>query len=380
MDAIGQLTSGVAHDFGNLMTVAKGNLDLLIEALNTNNNFSKDNREMLEDAHSAIVDGVELTKQLLTFSRKKSIAPIAVDIKENITNFSKLLKNTVGDRVNLSINIQQNLPKILVDPTQLESALLNVVINSRNAMIDGGNLEINAQLMPTKHSQEFIRNAENDLGNECICIRIIDNGIGMTNKVLKHAIEPFFTTSKTSGTGLGLSMVYGFVKQSAGELIIHSKPNVGTTIYMQFPIYEGLTTIKTISKEIYTLPNTKTTILIVEDQINVRQFAARCLDTPYITTLQANDADEARTILDNNKYIDLLFTDVLMPGDMNGHELASWANKKFPELKILLTTAMENNPGNEQPSRNHDFHMLPKPYTKDELSEGICKSIKYKSI
>lgn len=376
MDAIGQLTSGVAHDFGNLMTVAKGNLDLLIEDLNTTLEFSKDNLELLEDAHSAIVDGVELTKQLLAFSRKKSISPIAIDIKKTINNFSKLLKNTVGERIDLSINIQEHLPKILVDPTQFESALLNVVLNSRNAMIDGGTLEIKAHIMPTKRSQEIISNADNDLGEECICIYIVDNGTGMSNKVLKHAIEPFFTTSKTSGTGLGLSMVYGFIKQSSGELIILSKPGVGTTIYMQFPIYEGLAEAQKRPREIHKLPTTKTTILIVEDQESVRQFAARCLDTTYITILQAYNANEAKNILNINNNIDLLFTDVLMPGDMNGHELASWANNKFPKLKILLTTAMENNPGSEQPFRNHNFPMLPKPYNKIELTECICKSLK----
>ena len=376
MDAIGQLTSGVAHDFGNLMTVAKGNLDLLKEDIRSKPDFDEENLELLEDAHSAIIDGVELTKQLLAFSRKKSIAPTPVDIEETVNKFQKLLKNTVGKNINLSINIQKDLPMILVDPTQLESALLNIVINARNAMPAGGNLVINAELMATKRSQEIIRNADNDLGDECICIYIKDDGVGMSNEVLEHAIEPFYTTSKTSGTGLGLSMVYGFIKQSAGELLIHSKPDKGTTIYMQFPLHEGLDSTQKKPDKSYALPTSRTTILIVEDQLNVRQFAVRCLNTPEITILQADNAAEARELLDDHSDIDLLFTDILMPGDMNGHELADWANSRYPDLKILLTTAMENKPSAKQPVRNHSFHMLPKPYNKFELTESICKSLK----
>jgi len=231
--------------------------------------------------------------------------------------------------------------------------------------------------MATKRSQEIIRNADNDLGEKCICIYIKDDGIGMSNNVLEHAIEPFFTTSKTTGTGLGLSMVYGFIKQSAGELLIHSKQDKGTTIYMQFPIYEGLNEESSKPKNICILPDTKTTILIVEDQLNVRQFAARCLNTPDIDIIQATNASEARELLDINKDIDLLFTDVLMPGDMNGHELAGWASQKYPKLKILLTTAMENKPSSKQPERNHSFHMLPKPYNKFELTESICRSLNF---
>ncbi len=376
MDAIGQLTSGVAHDFGNLMTVAKGNLDLLKESILDNRQFSNDDFELIEDAHSAVQDGVELTKQLLAFSRKRSIAPIPVNIEKTVTKFKKLLKNTVGENIKLSINIQHDLACILVDPAQFESALLNIVINARNAMTNGGNLVINAEVMATKRSNEIIRNADNVLGSQCICIYIKDDGVGMNSSVLEHAIEPFYTTSKTSGTGLGLSMVYGFIKQSGGELLIHSKENKGTTIYLQFPVYEDLVVEEEAEAKATALPDMEATILIVEDQPTVRQFAVRCLDIPGIKVLQAEDAANARKLLNSNKNIDLLFTDVLMPGDMNGHELAGWASEKYPELKILLTTAMENKPSSKQPVRNHSFQMLAKPYNKFELTESISKSLK----
>ncbi len=369
MEAIGQLTSGIAHDFGNLMTVAKGNLDLLQESIANNKHISTLCRELIEDAHSAVIDGVELTKQLLAFSRKKSISPVSVNIENTINKFHKLFKNTVGQSIILHINIYPRLPNILVDPAQFESSLLNIIINARNAMPDGGKLSINAKIMVTQRSHEIICNADNDLGKKCICIYIKDDGLGMGEDVLKRAIEPFYTTS--SGTGLGLSMVYGFIKQSGGELIIHSKPLKGTTIYLQFPIVENIPAEQTKEDICNTLPDIKATILIVEDQPGVRQFAARCLNKSGINILLAQDAAQAKALLETNKNIDLLFTDILMPGNMNGHELASWAHKKFPELKILLTTATEDVLGSKQTIRNHGFELLPKPYNKFDLTEKI---------
>ena len=375
MDAIGQLTSGIAHDFGNLMTVAKGNLDLLKESMTKNNDSDKEQVELVFDAHSAIVDSVELTKQLLAFSRKKSIAPIAVDIENTISKFHKLFDNTVGKNIDLTVHVQKDIPMILVDPAQFESALLNIIINAKNAMPNGGLLSISAEQMTTKRSQEIIRNADNDLGEQCICIYIKDDGVGMSKEVLDRIIEPFFTTSKTSGTGLGMSMVYGFIKQSSGELVIHSKPAKGTTIYLQFPLYKNLSLEKQKPERVIELPQTEATILIVEDQSSVRQFAVRCLKKPGINILQAQDAEEARELLNLHKNIDLLFTDVLMPGDMNGHELAGWANNKYPDMKILITTAMENRPSGNQPARNHEFQLLTKPYNKNELTKSISLSL-----
>ncbi len=387
MKAIGQLTSGIAHDFGNLMTVAKGNLDLLQESIAHDTHISTLYRELIEDAHSAVIDGVELTKQLLAFSRKKPVAAVSVNIENTINKFHKLLENTVGELITLEINIHPELPDILVDPAQFESALLNIIINARNSMPEGGQLSINAQIMATQRSHEIIRNADNNLGEKCLCITIKDEGAGMSEEVLNRAIEPFYTTSKTTGTGLGLSMVYGFIKQSGGELIIHSKPLQGTTIYLQFPIaenyiknrvenrVENMLTQQTKSDSIYTLPEIKATILIVEDQANVRQFAIRCLNQSGINILQAQDAAGAKLLLETNKDIDLLFTDILMPGDMDGYELAIWASKKHPELKILLTTAMENKLGSKQSGRNHNFELLPKPYNKFELTERIAQAL-----
>ncbi len=369
MDAIGQLTSGIAHDFGNFMTVARGNLELLGDTLSKQHNVNDDDMELLVDAYSAVNDSVELTRQLLAFSRKKSIAPVYVNVKQIVNEFKNLFKNTLGDSIKLSISIDDNLFDILVDPAQFESTLLNIIINARNAMPDGGEVEINAEIRSTEHSQEIIHNEDNDLGGKCVCICIKDNGAGMNDDVLKHAIEPFYTTGTNQGTGLGLSMVYGFIKQSRGELIIRSQPEKGTMVYMQFPIYCGSATELSNDMVVNSLRDVQATILIVEDREPVRKFAARCLNDSSINILEAEDAATARELLQSNR-IDLLFTDILMPGDMDGHELANWAHEQYPDLKILLTTAMENE-NNKVPERKHDFQLLQKPYSKDELTEII---------
>lgn len=367
MDAIGQLTSGIAHDFGNLMTIAKGNLELLDEDLSEKYDIDSENMDILNDARSAIHDSVELTRQLLASSRRKSIAPEYINIEESISNFSKLFKNTLGDKIELSINFAKNLPDILVDSAQFESSLLNVVINARDAMPDGGILSIEANVVSNvKDTDAILFNEEN-----FVCISLEDTGTGMPDEILKHAIEPFFTTKNNEGTGLGLSMVYGFMRQSMGELIIESDTSKGTRIIMQFPVYGGKESPATKTSSTVFRPFNGETVLIVEDRPAVRRYAIRCLEKLNLNILEVDNASSARKSLDDNNNIDLLFTDILMPGEMNGRELANWAAEKYPALKILLTTASEKEAMLQQPSSNLTFPVLPKPYSKGELIEKI---------
>ena len=371
MEAIGQLTSGVAHDFGNLMTIARGNIELLDENFLEKYGIDDEYREILSDAHSAIQDSVELTKQLLAFSRKKSLAQEYLNVDESITKFVKLFRNILGDKIELGIHIQQGLPDILVDTTQFESSLLNVIINARNAMPDGGLITVKAELVQHLDEQD-IQGTDNDISDQCVCISITDTGIGMTNEVRIHATEPFFTTSKTDGTGLGLSMVYGFMRQSRGELAIDSSPGRGACIKMLFPVYGGKQSPEKVEMAIEkTAPISDATVLVVEDRPEVRQFAVRCLDDLKYRILQAEDAESAKRVLENNRDIDLLFTDILMPGDMNGRDLASWAVKKFPQLKILLTSAAEKDTNEKNITSKPAFDLLPKPYSKQDLLDRI---------
>jgi PAS domain S-box-containing protein len=370
MEAIGQLTSGVAHDFGNLMTIARGNLELLDQTFLEKYGISDEYREILDDACSAIQDGVELTKQLLAFSRKKSLAQEYLNIESSITRYAKLFKNILGDKINLVINIEEGLPDILVDTTQFESSLLNIIINARNAMPVGGLISISAELNQQLGGQDNQRD-DMDISDQAVSLSIKDTGVGMTEDVLQHATEPFFTTRKNEGTGLGLSMVYAFMRQSRGVLVIESSPGTGTSINMQFPVYGGKQfAVAAKTKERLT-PVNDATVLVVEDRPEVRQFAVRCLDKLKLKVLQAENAESAKTLLEKHDDIDLLFTDILMPGEMNGRDLASWAANEYPQLKILLTSAVEKESNHHPSTNNPIFELLPKPYSKQDLIERI---------
>jgi CheY-like chemotaxis protein len=195
----------------------------------------------------------------------------------------------------------------------------------------------------------------------------------MTDEVRQHATEPFFTTSKNEGTGLGLSMVYGFMRQSRGELVIDSTPGEGTCLRMLFPVYGGNRPKQEEKAKQMIPPAGEATILVVEDRPDVRQFAVRCLNKLKFDILEAEDAASAMRQLENNNDVDILFTDILMPGDMNGRDLANWATNKYPQLKVLLTTAAEKEVQQLQPTNDLSFQLLFKPYSKDDLLERISE-------
>lgn len=377
MDAVGQLTSGVAHDFGNLMTIAKGNLELIDGDFIERYRIDEEDQEIIEDARSAISDGVELTKQLLAFSRKKSISPEQLDIEQRISNFSHLFRKTLGDTIELSIRIQKDLPDIFVDSSQFESCLLNAVINARDAMPNGGTLKIHAKLH-RKAPKPIQFNNDTVSARQFVCIAIADTGEGMSPSTLQKATEPFFTTKKHEGTGLGLSMIYGFMRQSNGVLDIRSKPGEGTCILMYFPVTEPANAPLTASsdKQVISTPASNAiTVLVVEDREAVRRFAIRCLKTITTNILQAENADTAIDILNQHNNIQLLFSDILMPGSMNGRDLAEWVKENRPDIKILLTTASERETESNHASGKENFEMLPKPYSQQDLLNKIYEII-----
>ncbi len=374
MDAVGQLTSGISHDFGNLMTIAKGNLELIDEAFMQRYQIDDNDREIIEDARSAIHDGVKLTRQLLNFSRKKSLAPELLNVQQTIRNFSHLFKKTLGDTISLRIKIQKSLPDILVDTAQFESSLLNAVINARDAMAKGGNLTIHAkrhQRLPTS----IVMNAEQTLVDSYVCITIADTGCGMSTDILKRATEPFFTTKKRDGTGLGLSMIYGFMRQSNGTLKIKSIPDQGSCIMLFFPVENHIVALpdpyQSTDRHSTPVPIPAITVLIVEDREAVRRFAVRCLKNITPNILQAENASAAMDLLNQHKDINLLFSDILMPGEMNGRELANWVKTSYPDIKILLTTASERESKTNCSTIRENFSLLPKPYSQQDLLYAI---------
>lgn len=380
MEAVGQLTSGVAHDFGNLMTIAKGNLEILDETFISRYHLDDDDIEIIEDAKSAVRDGADLTKQLLAFSRKKSISPENLNIQQAIDKFQHLFTKTLGDTITLGIKLQKDLPEIFVDTSQFESSLLNAIINAKHAMPNGGNLTIHAK--QRHHLPLNLENKiESSLAENYICISISDTGVGMSADVLKRATEPFFTTKKNGGTGLGLSMIYGFMRQSNGILNIESKTNKGTCLLMFFPASTEVTK-QTSHAPKNVLPlaqagenlNTKT-ILVVDDREAVRRFAIRCMNDLSVKILQADNAQHAIEVLNDNDNIDILFSDILMPGEMNGRGLARWVKQNRSEIKILLTTASERENGITADAQEYNFQILPKPYSQQELLIQIAKLI-----
>ncbi len=360
MEAIGKLTSGVAHDFGNLMTIAKGNLELFEDLYVDHYDNMSDARELLEDTRSAIADSISLTRQLLAFSRRKDVTPQAVNVGETINAFAHLIQSTLGDSIKLSIDIQTDSLYIKVDPAQFESALLNLMINARDAMPNGGEASITATAT---------RTPDND--DEFVIITLKDSGTGMDSEVLKHAIEPFYTTKKNEGTGLGLSMVYGFMQQSNGELNILSSPGLGTSISMKFPAQPAQALQKNELPEHEDTAFNSETILVVEDRDAVRRFVLRSLSQLNLKIIDTDNVVQAQEILNHNPNISLLFSDIVMPGNMDGCELATWAHERFPELKILLTTAAEMEAQRQSCCRPQTFPILQKPYSQHDLIKKL---------
>ncbi len=365
MEAVGQLTSGIAHDFGNLLTVIKGNLSLLQQELTDNEN--NDALELVEDALSATEDGVDITRRLLGFSRSQAMAAVDVDLKDLLTGFHRLTDRSLGDDVNLKITVENELPKIHVNKAQLESSLLNLVINARDAMKESGKILLHASYRYVDREARTIC-TDYEPGNY-VAIKISDSGGGMSQDVMGKVFEPFFTTKGgDGGTGLGLSMVYGFVKQSEGGLSIDSRLGGGTDVTMLLPPSQAVENPIPDAVEKDSIVSRHLKVLVVEDKSSVRRLALRILIDLGYTAIEAHNSDEAIEILQQDPSVDVLFSDILMPGASNGFELADWASGRFPDMKILLTTASLDVLENLQSESGNAYPVLPKPYTSDSLA------------
>ena len=365
LEAIGRMTDGIAHDFNNLLTIIRGNLRLL----NEGHSVADQDRVLLEDALSASQDGADLIKRLMTFSRRQDKHIQALNINENLIRMERLLQRTVPD-TNIEMILGQDVEGALTDANLLESAILNLVTNARDAMQDGGNIILSTSIelldSNTKHEPD------NELPpGKYVAITVQDNGIGMNDEVKRQAIEPFFTTKTIeTGTGLGLTMVNDFVQQSKGVLRIKSSPGNGTSITLLLPSAELSSESVMQQNTFEDLPKGTETILVVEDQERVRRSTCTTLNLLGYQTYEAENALVALKELHNHKDIDLLFTDIVMPGVINGRQLAHQAIENYPTLKVLLTTGME--PRNRTDTRDSDNNpVLPKPYTLEQLAGSI---------
>jgi PAS domain S-box-containing protein len=371
MEAIGQLTAGLAHDFNNLLQVVEGNLEIIADDAMTDRQ-----RRSVETALRSLERGSRLTRQLLAFARKTRLEPKPTNLNALFIEFGDMLESTLGNGVELVLNLRQRLPACLVDPTHLEMALLNVLINARDAMgARGGVVTASTELVRVNGDAEGHQLPP----GEYVALSIRDEGPGMLPLVLERATEPFFTTKEVGkGTGLGLAMVQGFVQQSRGRLEIDSKVGRGTTVRMLFPTTaqaEALAKAQPRSAEpdlARELPQGRAeTILVVEDSDDVLDLARGHLTKLGYTVLVARSGEEAVAAYDAVEgRIDLLFTDIAMPGGMNGLVLASTLRERAPGLPVLLTTGYNDELVTEGPGAP-GMDVLGKPYRRSELADRI---------
>ncbi len=372
MESIGQLTAGLGHDFNNLLQVINGNLEVLSTRLENDSL-----RRYADRAREAANRGSKLTKQLLAFARKTRLDTRVVDLNHLITGFADLLESTAGEHGELEFQLRRRLPLVQVDPAHLEMALLNVVINARDASPKGGVIRVATS---SKVEEEDGRE------QRYVALSVIDEGKGMPAYVRHRAVEPFFTTKPTGkGTGLGLAMVHGFVQQSLGKLEIESEAGKGTTIRMLFPVVKEPPGTSTADSDLPLPAATPTTrrapetILLVEDNEDVLTLAIEHLTALGYEVLSARSADDALEILARQgKRIDLLFSDILMPGSMNGIVLAEHVRREFPTMSILLATGYNEELVVDGPTAA-SLDVLGKPYRRSELSDRVRAALNRKA-
>jgi signal transduction histidine kinase/CheY-like chemotaxis protein len=365
MEAVGKLTGGVAHDFNNLLQVIGGNLQLLSKDVTG----SEKAEQRLRNALAGVSRGSKLAAQLLAFGRRQPLAPKVVNLGRFVRGLDDLLRRALGDGIEIETVISGGLWNTLVDPTQVENALLNLAINARDAMTGHGKLTVeagNALLDDTY----VARHADVSPG-QYVMLAVTDTGCGMTPEVMEHVFEPFFTTKpEGQGTGLGLSMVYGFVKQSDGHIKIYSEPGQGTTIRMYLPRVRDAEDMTT---EVDSAPVTggTETVLVVEDDEDVRGTVVELLSDLGYRVLKAKDAQSALAIIESGVPIDLLFTDVVMPGTLRSPELARKARERLPEIAVLFTSGYTDNAIVHGGRLDEGIELLSKPYTREALARKI---------
>ncbi|RFB79903.1 hybrid sensor histidine kinase/response regulator [Methylovirgula sp. 4M-Z18] len=375
MEAIGQLTGGLAHDFNNLLTVITGNLEMLEMSLSTSNQ-----RELLREAQDAAQDGAKLTGQLLAFGRRQPLNPKPTDLAPLIANFSELLRRTLGESIKLTIQVNGSEHLCVVDAAQLQNALLNLAINARDAMPRGGNLTI--ETSHVRLDADYAQMYPEVRTGRYVLIAVTDTGGGMSEDVRQRAFEPFFTTKATgAGTGLGLSMVYGFVKQSGGNIQIYSELDRGTSIRIFLPLAEAFQAGGELAAghvDAGTLPRGSETILVVEDDARVRRVTIARLRSLGYQVIEADNGTAALALLAAHPKIAMIFTDVVMPGGLSGDELAEAALIARPDLKILFTS------GYAEPAIARQGlgagAWLKKPYTAAELAKKVREILHQSSL
>jgi signal transduction histidine kinase/FixJ family two-component response regulator len=370
MEAVGQLTGGIAHDLNNILTVITGTIEILAEAV-------ADQPQLLIVAKmidEAAARGADLTQRLLAFARKQPLQPLEVDVNALVIEATNLLRPTLGEQVEVKIMLAGDTAHALIDPSQLTNAILNLALNARDAMGDRGHLVIETSNVVLDDNYASV-NSDVTAGNY-VMVAVTDSGHGIPASILQNVFEPFFTTKEVGkGSGLGLSMVYGFVKQSNGHIKIYSEQGHGTTVRIYLPQATGVALPAAEPESTAAIEGGNETILIVEDDHLVRTFVVGQIQSLGYVTLSAVNADEALVVIDSAQTIDLLFTDMIMPGSMNGRQLADQALRRRPSLKVLFTSGYTENTVIHYGRLDAGVLLLAKPYRKADLARMIRSAL-----
>lgn len=372
MDAIGRMTGGIAHDFNNLLTVVIGNLELLDAQVMPSNAD-----QLIADALAAAELGADLTSQLMMFARKRPLLTGQIDLNEGLSKAVALLKHTIGAQCQIEVSLGKDLWTVNADATQLQTAILNLALNSQDAMPNGGRIFLetgNVEIDDTYLAQEL----EVEPGRY-VRLSISDTGEGMTKAQRALALEPFFTTKTVGkGTGLGLSMVYGFTKQSGGHVALYSEPGEGTTVSLYFPAAENTQQMAAAGVVQSRLAETQHgaghTILIVEDDPRISRLSETRLSALGFQCICAPNADIAWKIVQSNMDIALVFTDMVMPGSMTGYDLASKMAVEFPDLPVLITSGFSESVLQDK-NIGAGVPILRKPYRQADLVEAVFDAL-----
>ncbi|MHB1205272.1 MAG: ATP-binding protein, partial [Rhodospirillaceae bacterium] len=365
IDAVGQLTGGIAHDFNTLLTVITGNADVLLDGVQTGD----PRRETIELIRMAAKRGAELTHRLLAFARRQPLEPEMVDVNEMLDDVEPLLRRTLGEAIDMKFVRRASLWNAQVDPAQLESALMNLAINARDAMPNGGKLTFETRNIVVDQVVFAPREGEM-LPGDYVMIAVADTGSGMTQEVLKKAFDPFFTTKEVGkGTGLGLSMVYGFAKQSGGHVKIYSELGQGTVVKIYLPrAMHGAAAAARPEGGPQVIPVGQERVLVVEDDELVRRFTRSVLQELGYTIAVASNAAEAVEIVDHGFQPDLLFTDVILPGGTSGRQLADALRAGGKVQRVLYTSGYTEDAIIHHGRLEPGTALLNKPFGKRELA------------
>jgi PAS domain S-box-containing protein len=365
MEAVGQLTGGIAHDFNNLLTVILGNAELLTEnpadpALTLNLA-----RQIVETAER----GADLNSKLLAFGRRQSLKPERLKIEQAIENMVPMLHRTIGEHIELNTTLVETQLSAIVDRSLFDSAILNLVLNARDAMPQGGKLTISSGQRVGHFGEGTV-----PVGQQVVFVTVADTGVGMTPEVMAQVFEPFFTTKEIGkGSGLGLSMVFGFAQQSAGHVSIESKVGEGTSVTIVLPAVVGQAAKPSPHRDVPEAVTSKARVLLVEDEPQVLQFVATQLINMGYEVTAVSTGTDALDVLKQGEPFDVLFTDVVLPKGMSGVELAKQVRQTRPGMKVLLTSGYPEEVFEQHGGRDVNMPLLHKPYRRKELAESLRK-------